>query len=863
MVSRYCCWGIILFCLVALPASGQEKSKFDQLTEGKTKVTGLWTIYHSEQQMLVDFSSTALKKEYILIPSIAKGISRGSVLGGYSWGFGDDAIWAFKKSGEKLFVMQRNVRFKAKAKSPEADAVEIAYSDSILYSLPILTKSPSGGVLVDMTRIFMSDDQHIGSAIGPGFRFMSDRSTLGKLKGFEKNMQIRVNAVYSGSYSIETVPSPKGVQVAVHYSVSELPAVGSNGYKPRKADDRIGYFLTAIKDFSEKEDPEHFVRYINRWNLQKLDSSVDFSPPKEPIRFYMEKTVPVYLRPTVEAAFLEWNKAYEKLGFSGAIKIDLQPDDPDFDPENINYNTFRWITADAGFAMGPSRVDPRTGQILDADIIFDASFLDGWNSRWEALRSEDMRLMSQRYVPFNKPEVMLPGQHSRHNHSAACTLCGEMQLQMGFAAASLLASGVSEDGSVPKDLIHEGLKEVVMHEVGHTLGLRHNFKASTWKTLDEINDKESGLKEGTVSSVMDYTPANITIDKDKQGLYYTQTIGPYDYWAIEYGYKPVKSDDELKEIAAKSGQPELDYATDEDTRGFDPDPLSNRFDLGKDPLVYVRRQMEQSTALMPKIVDRTVKEGAGYQRARQAFGLLFRQYWYAAAFAARYPGGLYVSRDHKGDKDANAPLQVVEPKKQREAMQLLAESAFAPPAVDGETLNYMSASRWSHWGTRSTIRLDYAIHDEMLTMQDMILYEVLYPLTLERILDNEFKVDAEADAYTLAEHMDFIVKSIFSEWQQKEAEEFSNRKPLISSFRRNLQRVAITRLGYLISHGLGAPADARTLTRMHLATLKNQATQLVKSKKISLDDYSRAHLMDSIAQIDKLLNAELTIPSVN
>src|SRR5690606_37845118 len=106
----------------------------------------------------------------------------------------------------------------------------------------------------------------------------------------------------------------KGVQVLIHYSVSVLPSVGSNGYRPREADDRVGYFVTAIKDFSNQDDPDHFVRYINRWNLQKLDSSIDVSPPKEPIRFYIENTVPVYLRPTVEAGILEWNKAFEKLG---------------------------------------------------------------------------------------------------------------------------------------------------------------------------------------------------------------------------------------------------------------------------------------------------------------------------------------------------------------------------------------------------------------------------------------------------------------------------------------------------------------------------------------------------------------------
>jgi hypothetical protein len=840
----------------------KSKSKYEQLIEGKKKLTGMWTLYHSDQKLLAELSPAAVKKEYIVIPSISRGISKGMVLGGMSWGFGDDVIWAFRQTEDKLFILQRNVRFRAKPNTPEASAVELAYSDSVLFALPIQTKSPSGGILVDMTSVFMNDDLEIGSAIGPGFRFQGDRSTWSKIKAFEENVELQLNSVYAGTMRIDTVPNSKGVQVGVHYSISILPPVGSTGYKPRLADNRIGYFLTAIKDFSDKSDPENFVRYINRWNLQKEDPDIALSPPKEPILFYVENTVPVYLRPTVFAGIREWNKAFEKLGFSGAIEVRQQPDDPNFDPENIRYNTFRWMTAEAGFAMGPSRVDPRTGQILDADIIFDASFLNSWSRRWETFRPEDVAQLAPNWSPQSVEEFEHYPQG--HRHAAHCTLCQEMQRQSGYAAAAMMATGVSKDGSLPEEFIHQGLKEVVMHEVGHTLGLRHNFKASAWKSLEEIGDPDKGPDEPNVASVMDYSPANLVLDEKKQGLYYSQTIGPYDYWAIEYGYKPVKGNEaeELKKIASRSGEPGLAYATDEDTRSIDPDPLSNRFDLGKDPLEYVARQIKQTSELMPKVVENTVKDGEGYERARQAFGLLMGEYWRSAGFAARFPGGVYISRHHKGDEDAEPPFKVVEPEKQREAMTLLAESAFAPPTLDGGQLNYLAASRWSHWGTRNLTRLDYPIHDTVLQMQDMILSQVLRTTTLERILDNEFKVEDE-DAYTLAEHLQLIVGSIFAEWDQKPDGEYSNREPKINSFRRNLQRSALRRLAAIVSHGQGAPTDARTLTRMHLRTLKSQGEKLLKNKKVILDDYTRAHLEDSIAQIDKVLNAELALPMVN
>lgn len=854
---------VIGIFLGASPADAQDdaekaQSKYEQLIAKKKKLSGMWTLYHGDQQLLAELSSTALKQEYIMIPSISRGISRGAVLGGMSWGDGDDVIWAFKATEDKLFVYQRNVRFTAKANSPEASAVKLAYSDSILQALPILTKTPSGGVLVDMTRMFMNDDMNVGRAIGSGFRLMTDRSTFSEVKAFAKNLEIELNAVFAGSTQIDTVPNSSGTQVGVHYSLSILPPVGADGYKPRVADDRIGYFLTAIKDFSNKDDPERFHRYINRWNLSKLDPSIDRSPPKKPIRFYMENTVPVYLRPTVEAGILEWNKAFDKLGFAGAIRVEQEPADPDFDPESIEYNTFRWITADAGFAMGPSRVDPRTGQILDADIIFDASFLDSWNHRWEIFRPDDVTALMSRGIPADQG-----GNTLAHQHGPFCTLGHEMHRQSAFAAAVFMVNGADASGNLPEEFIHQGLKEVVMHEVGHTLGLRHNFKASAWKTLEEIADPKADPNVATVSSVMDYSPANVTVDKDKQGLYYSQTIGPYDYWVIEYGYKPISGNEteELKKIAARAGEPALDYGTDEDTRSVDSDPLSNRFDLGKDPLAYVRRQMEQSMEMLPKITESTVKEGDGYQRARQAFGLLFGEYWRAISFASRYPGGVYVNRDHKGDKDAQPPFEIVPAEKQREAMKLVTESAFDAPELSGKQLNYLAASRWRHWGVADVDRLDYPIHDVMLRMQDMVLGNVLSPLALERILDNEFKSDEE-DVYTLAEHLRTVFESVFAEFDQKKEAEYSNQEPMISSFRRNLQRQALKRMGSMVSHGAGAPSDARTLVRMHLNELSKKANAVLKNKKISLDDYTRAHLQESVSVIDTVLNAELSLPVV-
>jgi hypothetical protein len=790
------------------------------------------------------------------------------VIAGMSWGFGDDVIWTFRKSGEKIYVMRRNVRFRANPNSPEASAVELAYSDSVLYALPIITKTPKGNDLVDMTRIFMSDDQQIGAAIGRGFSFAADRSTWEKVAAYKGNAQLQVAAVYSGSGELDKVPDARGVQVSVHYSISTLPALG--GYKPRAADDRIGYFITAMKDFSDQEDDEHFVRLINRWDLQKRDAEIPLSPPRNPIVFYIEKTVPVFLRPTVEAGILEWNKAFEKVGFSGAIRVEHEEDvegkyNIDIDPEDVNYNFFRWITSEAGFAMGPSRVDPRTGQILDADIIFDASFLDTWKQDYETLTVAEAQQLLPNWSPLDELAEAY-GPEAARDLAAHCAYAHEMQRQMGYAAAVLMGYGeISAGGELPLELVHQGIKEVVMHEVGHTLGLRHNFKGSTWKTLADLDDVEKSRAEGTVASVMDYTPANIAPKTDAQRLFYTQTIGPYDYWAIEYGYRPFKNDEkaELAKIAARSGEPGLDYSTDEDTRSSDPDPFSNRFDLAQDSLTFVQRQMQHSQELLPTVVDRAVADGAGYQRARQAFGLLLNEYWQAVLFASRFPGGIKVHRDHKAD-GARPPFETVDPALQRQAMQLIVTSAFAAPTYDGKVLNYLASSRWSHWGVTDATRIDYPIHDTVELLQSQMLGQLLSGTVLTRIQDNEYKTAADQDAYTLAEHLNTLVDGVFTEWQVAEPQgDYTNRQQYIPSFRRNLQRDALTRLAGLVVSNTSVPADARVLARTHLVELNDGITKTLAAEPLHLDDYSRAHLVDCQQRIGQVLNAELSVQAVN
>ena len=214
--------------------------------------------------------------------------------------------------------------------------------------------------------------------------------------------------------------------------------------------------------------------------------------------------------------------------------------------------------------------------------------------------------------------------------------------------------------------------------------------------------------------------------------------------------------------------------------------------------------------------------------------------------------------------EAKKPLEIVPVERQREALTLLEEQVFSdkPFSFSPELYNQLAASQWEHWGTDTVERSDYPVHDIILMWQDRILSRLMSPLTLDRLHDSELKVPADGDVYTLAEHMKLVVDAVFTEWRKPAEGEHTARKPMISTFRRQLQRMAVKELASFVTNGAGVPEDARTLARMHLSTLDGQIDEALKNDKVKLDDYSKAHLLDSQRRIRQVLNAELDLRSI-
>jgi hypothetical protein len=867
---------------------------FATVVKGAKVYDGLFTLHHKDESLFAEIQPFQFDKPYLMPVAIAKGAG----VGGTTLNNDDQWVIAFRKVGDRVFVVRKNVRFTAKSGSPEARALDTTYSDSILASLPIRAINPmKASVVVDLSQLFFTDFADLRAGV-----IDRDRTTWHKIKAFKKNVELEVAATLVGANTRRVgmsggneVIDRRGATVVIHYGLVELP---DPMYQPRKADDRVGHFTTVVKDFSKDGGDTPFVRYVNRWRLERADGSpwkegAKLVPPKKKIVYWIENSVPDEYRAAVREGILEWNKAFEKVGFRDAIEV-RQQEGEDFDPEDITYATFRWITSEVSYAIGPSRANPYTGEILDADILFDASMVRTYKGearmfrdaagkpfdpasplqaarRGWTLPAHPLDRLRDNLGWDDRNEPKTPAARQEKLAAAVahgyCQCAAHKTSELGLAVLAVAARdglNLKEGEKVPEELLLQAIKETAMHEVGHTLGLRHNFKGSTVLKAEQLHDTAVTSKQGLVGSVMDYNPANIAPKGTKQGHYFTPTLGAYDYWAIEYAYTPASSDEQLAKIAGRTAEPALVYGTDEDLYGTN-DPLVNQWDMGSDPLRFARDRMKLARELIPG-VEKLVDKGEGYQRARAAFGVLLNEYGNAGTLAARFVGGSALNRDHKGDANARDPFVPTPAGQQREALAFLKEQILTDAAFDfpPDLLRKLAADRWVHWGnTRAAMATEYPVVDRALAMHQAVLDELLNGDTLSRVQNSARLQKAEDKPLQVAEVFRAVSDAAFADLPVGDS------KPVAKSsvIRRNLQREYVARLGgfvlgkpvysslfMMLSGGGSIPPDAKSLARMHLKEATKRIDEALKAEK---DDTVKAHLDELKEQIGKVLAANV------
>ena len=849
----------------AADTAEQEESPykdFAELTEGAEVHEGFLDLYAKDGKLWLAVERDRLGEDFLMEYKIARGVGANYLFGGLMLSFTESDVVAIEKRGEQLVLLQRPHRFTAKDDDRAAEAVELSFGSSVLETAKIASVRDDSAWVAEVSGWFVSDLANLSEMVKqavstepgrPGSaRFDKKRSHLEQVKSFPRNTNVRAKLTYAPGEAVDwpSVPDGRYLPLSLHYTLAKLP---ERPMEARLGDERVGNFWTVHKDFSDT-DSTFFVRMVQRWRLERGERVGDRWRPKEPITYYIDPNVPAEYRESMKAGVEAWNDAFEAAGWVDAIRAEDLPEGAD--PADIRYATLRWNVSDQPSygAIGPSVKDPRTGEILDADVLFEASMFLGQKEGWRdfvnpasAARTLRMSLGTGPYAAAWEGDaqagaagVELPG------------FAATLREQGVLAAATMAARGeLAPDGEVPDAYIQQFVKWVTMHEVGHTLGLQHNFRSSAATPLDRLQDEGWTGRNGVTNSVMEYPTVNVAHEEGAEtGHWYSPGVGTYDRWAISYAYMP--DDDRARELARQVAAKEHLFGNEAGGPGA-LDPTINTWDLSDDPLAWGGARTGLVRELWTDLADLVLTDDERYYDLTAAFQGTLNQYVRALAPAVKYLGGAYLNRDHVGDPDGRLPYEPIPAADQRQALDLLVERAFVADAFDvpSDLLRKMGPNRWTHWGTQTDFdgRLDYPWHEQIAGLQSALLSALLDPFRLSRIRDAEARYGA-ANVVGIPELMDRISRATWSELDAG-----GN----VPTTRRDLQRAWIDLMTELVvDTPERAPADARALARSQLRSVGRQIDDRLSAGG-ELDAYTAAHLAESRARIREALRAGLRI----
>jgi hypothetical protein len=843
------------------PADPTAPKPFAEIIKDAKQQNGLFPIWRKDEKVWLEIPKAMLGKPFLFTANTANAVGERGL---YASEMMMDMMAEFRLVGRQVQLVALNTKFRAVAEQGSKAAIEQAFSPSLLASAPVASAEhpERKSVLVDASALLFNDIPGYSTRLEMAYRlpFALDKanSSFAAARADEGLSTLTARAHFATPRipappltpppapvptPPQSTPDPRSLFVDFVYNFLALP---EQPMAPRHADPRLGHFMESFTDLGGDLKANPRVHYVQRWRLEKKDPAAALSEPVKPITFWMDKNIPVKYRAAVEAGILQWNLAFEKIGFKNAVVAKQQPDDANWDNMDAGHASIRWfVGADVGFARGPSHTDPRTGEILDADIMMSDVFARG-SRRFIA---EDLGMSSEQRLA-----QLSQGWQNGASSAAFCNYALGAASEMHFALDLLEARGdIAPDSPEAEAFVNSVIRDTIAHEVGHTIGLKHNFKASTTVTQAQLKDRAWTEVNSTSNSVMDYNAYNLPLKGEAKTTINPTTLGAYDYWAIEYAYKPIAPEQEkaeLARIAARSTEPKLAYADDADAGGFGPydgfDPLANRFDLGDDPLAYYKKRLKLSQELWERVQARKPQLGDDPLRQRRQILAGFRQLNGAAELAGKYVGGMHALRDLPGTT-GRPSFRPVEPAKQREALQFITTGLmsadsfrFKPELLSSLTLDY------NEWDRGTPLNIPAVVWG----LQRVALDRLLSAGTASRLLDlNAYvKPEQRKGMISLNEVYATLQGAIWSELKSGSE---------IDRLRRTLQREHVKRLQTLLTKGSPAlPADALSLLRYNATQLQGELRAAVAKGGQSVE--TRAHLAESLSALSEALRATMS-----